>query len=245
MTSKLLSNLNPLPRATLSEQVAKQLAARISAGDWKPGEKLPSEADLCKAFSVGRSSLREALTSLAFIGLIRVRAGGGSYVADQPSAYFTGSWLNTGLLSSEKAFEDFTEARIILETEVAGLCAERITSEELDKMEKLVNRMKDCMDDSASFRELDLSFHISTGQAAKNDVLNQLLAGVREQTMEFITKSLLLPEGMEQAAAQHAKVLEAFRQHNPAKAREAMRSHLLSFQRGYSVLFEDRLIKSR
>ena len=76
--SKLLNSLDPLPRATLSEQVAKQLAARITAGDWKPGEKLPSEAELCKALGVGRSSLREALTSLAFIGLIRVRAGGGS-----------------------------------------------------------------------------------------------------------------------------------------------------------------------
>jgi len=89
--SKLLNGLDPLPRATLSEQVAKQLAARITAGDWQPGEKLPSEAELCKAFHVGRSSLREALTSLAFIGLIRVRAGGGSYVAEQPSAYFTSS----------------------------------------------------------------------------------------------------------------------------------------------------------
>ena len=37
--SKLLNSLDPLPRATLSEQVAKQLAARITAGDWKPGEK--------------------------------------------------------------------------------------------------------------------------------------------------------------------------------------------------------------
>ena len=78
MSSKLLDSLDPVPRATLSEQVAKLLAARITAGDWKPGAKLPSEAELCKAFKVGRSSLREALTSLAFIGLIRVRAGGGS-----------------------------------------------------------------------------------------------------------------------------------------------------------------------
>ncbi len=234
----MLENLHPVPRATLSEQVAKRLADRISAGDWQPGEKLPSEAELCKAFKVGRSSLREALTSLAFIGLIRVRAGGGSYVAEQPSAYFTSPWLNSGLLDSAKALGDFVEARMILESELAALCAERITPEELDEMERLVEQMKALVGNADEFWKLDLSFHLSMGNAAKNDVLNNILKGVREQMRELISKSLLLREGMEQAVQQHAKILEAFRHHAPAKAREAMLSHLRSFQRGYKVLFE-------
>jgi len=238
MSSKLLDNLHPVPRATLSEQVAKRLAARITAGDWQPGEKLPSEAELCKAFSVGRSSLREALTSLAFIGLIRVRAGGGSYVAEQPSAYFTSPWLNSGLLTSAKALGDFVEARMILEGELAALCAERMTPDELDQMELLVGQMKAFVNNADEFWKLDLAFHLSMGNAAKNDVLNNILTGVREQMRELISKSLLLREGMEQAVQQHIKILEAFRHRSPAKAREAMLSHLQSFQRGYKVLFE-------
>jgi GntR family transcriptional regulator, transcriptional repressor for pyruvate dehydrogenase complex len=228
----------------LSEQVAKRLAAQIIAGDWPPGAKLPSEAELCKAFNVGRSSLREALTSLAFIGLIRVRAGGGSYVAEQPSAYFTRPWLNSGLLTSAKALGEFVEARLILETELAGLCAERITPEELKDMEALVDRMKGSIQGNADeFWKLDLSFHLSMGIAAKNDVLNNILKGVREQMMELISKSLLVKEGMEQALVQHTKILEAIRHHNPAKAREAMRNHLQSFQRGYKVLFDQQLLE--
>jgi len=245
MGSKLLNDLDPLPRATLSEQVAKQLAARITAGDWQRGEKLPSEAELCKALNVGRSSLREALTSLAFIGLIRVRAGGGSYVAERPSAYLTSAWLNTGKLTNKKALAEFAEARLVLESEVAGLCAERITPLELDELEVLVERMENSVNDAEVFSKLDLSFHLSMGRAAKNDVLNNILAGVREQTMELIAKSLLLNEGMQQAATQHVKILETFRQHSPARAREAMRSHLQSFLRGYSVLFEDYLMKTK
>jgi len=228
----------------LSEQVAKSLAARITAGDWQPGEKLPSEAELCKAFSVGRSSLREALTSLAFIGLIRVRAGGGSYVAEQPSAYFTSSWLNSGTLNNEKALEEFIEARLILETELAGLCAERITQEEFDAAELLVERMREAVHNANEFWKLDLSFHLAMGMAAKNEVLNNIIKSVREQMVDLISKSLLLQEGMEQAVGQHAKVLEALRQRNPAKAREAMRHHLQSFQRGYKVIFEERRLES-
>ena len=238
--SKLLKGLVPVPRTTLSEQVAKLLAARITAGDWQPGEKLPSEAELCKAFNVGRSSLREALTSLTFIGMIRVRAGGGSYVAEQPSAYSTGAWLHNGLLTDEKSFREFVEARLILETELAGLCAERITPKELHEMELLVDRMKKTIrDHSEEFWKLDLSFHLSLGIAAKNEVLNDILKGVRKQMMDLISKSLLLKEGMEQAAGQHVKILDALRQHSPVKARDAMRSHLQSFQRGYKVLFEN------
>jgi GntR family transcriptional repressor for pyruvate dehydrogenase complex len=236
MASKLLENLDPVPRATLSEQVAKQIAARISAGDWLPGEKLPSEAELCKAFNVGRSSLREALTSLAFIGLIRVRAGGGSYVAEQPSAYYTSPWLNSGLLTSAQALGEFVEARLILETELAGLCAQRVTPAELDELEDLLEKMKKSINNAEEFSAHDLCFHMTMGNAAKNDVLNQILAGVREQTLEVITKSLLLKEGMENAFRGHVKVLEAIRLRSPVKAREAMRNHLKTFQRGYSVL---------
>lgn len=227
-----------ISRSTLSEQVAKRLAAKITAGDWHAGEKLPSEAELCKAFNVGRSSLREALTSLAFIGMIRVRAGGGSYVADRPSTYFTSPWLNSGVLTNAKALEDFAEARMILESELAALCAERITSDELQEMELLVDRMKENVDNADEFWKFDLAFHLTMGRAAKNEVLNNILKGVREQMMDLISKSLLLKEGMEQAIVQHGKILETFRHRNPAKARDAMRSHLQSFQRGYKILLQ-------
>src|SRR6266568_7971760 len=239
MVSKSLSGLEPVPRATLSEQVAKRLAARITSGDWKPGEKLPSESVLCKAFNVGRSSLREALTSLAFIGLIRVRAGGGSYVADQPSAYFTTSWLTGGFFTSEKSLADFVEARLILETEVAGLCAERITSKELAHLELLVRQMKAAMPDFQKFSKFDLAFHLAVGKSAQNEVLNNILSGIREQTMELITQSLLVEGGMEDALRGHSRIIQAFRQHNSMKAREAMQHHLQAFQRGYRVLLDE------
>jgi GntR family transcriptional repressor for pyruvate dehydrogenase complex len=243
--SKLLTGLDPLPRATLSEQVAKQLAARITAGDWRAGEKLPSEAELCRAFHVGRSSLREALTSLAFIGLIRVRAGGGSYVADHPSAYYTSAWLNTGMLNNGKALAEFIEARLILESELAGLCAERITQQELDDLGILVEKMKLAASDAEEFWKLDLSFHLSMGTAAKNDVLNNILKNVREQMRDLISKSLLLKEGMEQAVLHHIKILDALRQHNPTRTRNEMRTHLQSFQRGYMVLLDDQAVQGR
>ncbi|MFY9675386.1 MAG: FadR/GntR family transcriptional regulator [Terriglobales bacterium] len=237
--SPTLSNMKPVPRATLSEQVAKEIAAKISAGEWKPGTRLPSEAELCRALGVGRSSLREALTSLAFIGLIRARAGEGSFVAEQPSAYLTSPWLNRGLLTTEKELNEFAEARLILETEMAALCAARITEVELKELDGIVGQMKSSMDDAEKFRSFDLAFHLAMGAAAKNDVLNELLKSVRDRMWDLIGKSLLLRQGMQQAVSQHRKIAAALRTGDPAKAREAMRSHLSSFQRGYKVLFQE------
>ncbi|MGA3090471.1 MAG: FadR/GntR family transcriptional regulator [Terriglobales bacterium] len=228
-----------MPRSNLSEQVAKEIAAKIHSGEWKPGARLPSEAELCRALGVGRSSLREALTSLSFIGLIRARAGEGSFVAEQPSAYLTSPWLNRGLLTTEKELNEFAEARLVLETEMAALCAARITEVELREMENIVAQMKDSMNDVERFRGLDLAFHLAMGAAAKNGVLNELLKSVRERMWDLIGKSLLLRQGMKQAASQHTKILAAIRSGNPARARKAMRLHLSSFQRGYKVLFEE------
>jgi GntR family transcriptional regulator, transcriptional repressor for pyruvate dehydrogenase complex len=223
-----------------------QLAGEIQARRWKPGEKLPSEAELCRAFGVGRSTLREALKSLAFIGLIRMRAGGGSYVAEQPSKYLSAPWLAVGVLTTERELNDFAEARMVLEAELAGLCAERASDRDIKVIEGLVSQMSGSVkEDGAQFSKLDLSFHLAIGEGSKNQVLAELLKHIRKGLQELITKSLLLPAGMELACQQHRQILDALKQHNPTKAREAMRSHLRAFQRGYRVLFHTAAPESR
>jgi GntR family transcriptional regulator, transcriptional repressor for pyruvate dehydrogenase complex len=238
VNSGLIDILKPVSRTTLSEQVAMQLAAELAAKRWKPGEKLPSEAELCTVFNVGRSTLREALKSLAFIGLIRMRAGGGSYVSEQRSKYMEGLLLTTGLLNTEKDVNDLSEARLLLETEVAALCAQRATDQDIDVLQELVDRMKLAVDDSDAFRELDLSFHLAIAVGSKNQVLAEMLKNIRAGLQEMIAKSLLLSAGMKLAYNQHRDLLEALKQHNAVRARKSMRSHLRTFQRGYKVVFQ-------
>lgn len=239
MESVAVNALKPVSRTTLSEQVAMQLASELSAGRWKPGEKLPSEAELCRVFRIGRSTLREALKSLAFIGLIHVRAGGGSYVAEQPSKYLNGFLLAKGVLTTEKDINDLTEARILLETEVAGLCALRASDEDLETLAQILKQMKAAITQGGTgFRQLDLGFHLAIAVGSQNQVLSEMLKHVRKALQELINKSLLLPAGMEMAYKQHKKIFEVLKRRNPARARQTMRSHLRAFQRGYKVLFQ-------
>ena len=84
-----MSNLKPVSRVTLGEQVAAQLAEQISEGRWKPGDRLPSESELCSTMGIGRSTLREALKSLAFVGLVQMRPGEGTTSSTAPGCWLT------------------------------------------------------------------------------------------------------------------------------------------------------------
>jgi GntR family transcriptional repressor for pyruvate dehydrogenase complex len=233
------ADLKPVSRTTLSEQVAMQLSAEIDGGRWVPGEKLPSEADLCKVFNVGRSTLREALKSLSFIGLIRMRAGEGSYVAEERSKYMERPLLlSRGVLNTEKEVNDLCETRLVMEVETAALCAQRASEQDFSELEKIVREMKNSVErGDEEFSRLDLNFHMAIAAATRNEVMIDFLKHIREALEELIVKSLLLPAGTDMAYKQHRALLDVIKQRNAGKARNAMRAHLLSFQRGYRVLF--------
>src|SRR5882724_3272913 len=134
-----MGNLKPVSRVTIGEQVALQLAGMISDGRWVVGQKLPSEGELCKALNIGRSTLREALKSLAFIGMVRMRPGDGTYVAEK-SPGLLDRILARGLLKSEKDLAEVCEARLLLETELAALAAERAEPRDLDALRDLLKQ---------------------------------------------------------------------------------------------------------
>jgi GntR family transcriptional regulator len=73
------------PRSLLRHSLAEELRARILAGEWQPGEKLPSEPDLARARTVSRSSMRAAITVLEEDGFVNRRHGSGTYVTARPA----------------------------------------------------------------------------------------------------------------------------------------------------------------
>ncbi|MDE3180616.1 MAG: FadR family transcriptional regulator [Acidobacteriota bacterium] len=231
-----MDTLKPVTRTTLSEQVALQIAERISGGRWAAGQKLPPESALCKTFHVGRSTLREALKSLAFIGLVRMRAGEGTFVAEGPSRFLK-HILTQGLLSNEKDVTELCEARILLETELAAICSQRASDQNLASLDQIVVRMGEAIRESGkAFLELDLEFHLRIAEYSQNGVLAQLLRTIRGLLHEVIEKSSQIPGSQTLALEQHRKILEALLQRDERKSRAAMRDHLKTFERGYKII---------
>ncbi len=230
--------LKPVSRTTLSEQVALQIIGMISAGKWKPGDKLPTEAELCKVLHVGRSTLREALKSLSFVGLVRMRAGEGTYVAQGYRSFLEGIFTPS-VTELEKTVLALYEARLVLEGELAAFCAERATDEDLQNLEELVTEMQAHAQISAErFLELDLSFHSAIAAASKNQVLAHVYQIIRGHVAEFVRKTHEMPNSRERAYASHAEILNTIKDRNQEKARRLMREHVRRSKEAFELLFE-------
>jgi GntR family transcriptional repressor for pyruvate dehydrogenase complex len=231
-----MAKLKPVSRVTLGEQVASQLAEQIAEGQWLPGDKLPSETELCATLRIGRSTLREAMKSLAYVGLVQMRAGEGTYVLDSTQS-LVDRIRSRGVLRTEKELEDVSEARLILETELAAMAAERLEPADLERLEQILRDMKLSLDGNGrDYAALDVDFHLTIAQCSKNQLLHELLVPIRSVLQEFIAKSQELPGIKENAHESHAKIVAVLRQRNPEKARRAMRAHLQTCEKAFTLL---------
>src|SRR5581483_1843497 len=86
-----------VPRLSLSDHIVEQIAELIARGALEPGDRIPSEKQLCEKFGVGRTSVREALRSLSVMGVLQSHMGDGTFVATDASRFLERSF-HWGLL---------------------------------------------------------------------------------------------------------------------------------------------------
>src|SRR5215467_9607799 len=130
-----------VPRLSLSDHIVEQIADLIARGALKPGDRIPSEKQLCEKFGVGRTSVREALRSLAVMGVLQSHMGDGTFVATDASRFLERSF-HWGLLLNSKVVEDLIETRLMLESHNAQVAAAKAREEDLVRMEESVSLME-------------------------------------------------------------------------------------------------------
>ncbi len=219
------SFLAPVERTTLTADVSRILVAHLMRGQWREGEKIPAERDLCLKLRVGRASLREALKALEIMGLIETRVGDGTYVCSR-SQFFAKPllWVIAG--GSESQARELVEARTLIEVELAGLAAERASDESIELLERELRRMADAIDDPEEFVQADVSFHLLLGLAASNGILVNALNLIRNLLRQWMLTAVSRKGIAEKAYAQHKRILRAIKDHDGRAARKAMQNHL-------------------
>ena len=122
--------LKQITRVNIAEKVFEQLRDQILQGTWKEGEKLPSEQELTETLGVSRSSVRQAIRTLADYGMVETRNGTGTYVKRQIS----GNYMLNIVPIGDLQFEDIVEVLdflCLIEDSVAAMAVQRCTQEEL------------------------------------------------------------------------------------------------------------------
>ena len=227
--------LKPVVPRTITDQVAEQLRQLISSGEYKAGDRIPSERDLASQLGVGRPAVREALRELKAQGLLIVGRGAqGTNVANLPAPSFAGS-MSPMLGSGAERMGELMEVRSAVEIEAAGLAARRATMEDLHRLSILAagpGKLLSADDDSA--------FHTAIAQATHNPLFERVIREpvdlLHDHMAAILTAYYAEPGGGVALQQQHEAIRRAIRAGDEQKARQAMRQHLDYVARGLAQL---------
>lgn len=163
----------PVARRKLSGEVFDRLLARISAGEFPQGSRLPSERELMERLGVGRPSVREALQALERMGFVTIVHGEGARVQPLSAQEVIGQMSEAVLFmlaNTEDMLEHLKEARLMFEVAMARLAAQRATKADIERLRLALETHRASLDDPQKFLETDLEFHAAIAAASHNPI---------------------------------------------------------------------------
>jgi GntR family transcriptional repressor for pyruvate dehydrogenase complex len=235
----IFKNLNSEKNGTTAEEVVTRLREMIQRGEISAGDRLPPERDLAKLLGVSRPTLRAGIRSLSTVGILQSRQGAGTFVAEaEESPTLDSSQLR--LLSALHGFtsDEMFEARLALEMSIAGLAAERATSEQMTLLAEEIAGMYASLEQPEQYLVHDMQFHQTVAAASGNRILTSLMNMVATILFDYRSKTVKRATDLKESAEQHHNIYRALRERDPEAARRAMRDHLLETQRAQRLEVE-------
>jgi GntR family transcriptional repressor for pyruvate dehydrogenase complex len=207
--------------------VADHVRRMILNGDLRRGQQLPPEREMVKSLGVSRTSVRAGLQLLASKGILIIRHGTGTFVADGPLILDSEQFH---FLSALHGFSrtDMFEARRSLERTVAGLAAERATGDDLAAISDAVTGMFVSLGDALEFLRYDAVFHRAVAEASKNPIMASLVEMVSGMFFEARKDTAHRGRDLQPVAEKHLLIYRAIRARDAAAASQHMVEHLLA-----------------
>jgi len=211
----------PVRPASTFEETVERLGSAIRLGLLAPGSQLPPERELARRLRISRSTLRQALTALVQSGHLVSQRGrtGGTFVSEQPPL-------------SEQACEPLDQGawevldfRVAIESGAALLAAERGSAAQFDRLDELVAKMDDELEDFEEYRLTDIRFHIAIAETAQSPRLLSAMTDVQSQMSDLIALIAHPPEVLAISNEQHARIVMALGKGDGSRAVRQMREH--------------------
>lgn len=208
------------------EKVAGALAAKIEAGEWENGYRLPPERTLASEHGMARNTLRLALGRLEERGLIVREVGRGTFVRAETRPEPTGG-LHGKMRNASPA--DLMEVRLIIEPQIAMLAATRASAKELATIEAAL-RESLLAKGTAAFEHWDTVLHLAIARASHNGLLAdycETIGQARNQPRwHHLKQKSTTPALRHLYDGHHSAVVTALRERDADGARRAMVEHL-------------------
>ncbi len=199
------------------KKVMNQIQNLILDGKLTIGQKLPPERQLAEELNVSRPVIKQAISALEVIGVIESRHGNGNYIVSNSGDLFNTAAINFYLNKGNDI--DILEFRYILEVKFAGMAALKATPQQLDDIEKILNKMKHVTSSQDRF-ELNTSFHREIIKISGN----LLIISFYDSILELIIKHISFTDGIG-FYENHLAIFNAIKERNPQLAARNMAIH--------------------
>ncbi|MDB5731170.1 MAG: Transcriptional regulator, GntR family [Variovorax sp.] len=210
------------------QRLAARIAELITEGEFKAGNRLPSERALAERFKVSRTLVREAIIVLEIQGAVEVRSGSGIYIC--ATALGAAAPASAYALSPGPGPFELLRARCLIESEIASVAAENCKDSDIDRIYAALAAMQEHMHDKAANEAADRLFHLRIAESTGNSVLLQMVTALWDHTRAPIWSQMEAhfhtPELRDASQDDHQRVFNALLSRDPAAARAAMRSHI-------------------
>ncbi len=215
--------------ATLSQEIRDRIEQAILEKKFLPGEKLPTEHELCEMFGVSRTALREALQMLGAKGLISVKKGSGIYVEDySPQNVIKPMRLYLELNFDKNYILHLIEVRKIIEPQICKMAARNRSEEDVQKLERNLRKFK--TSEPTNFREegvLDREFHLIIAQASNNPIIPIIVDPIFQLMPKIRTLVYAQIDKAKSAAFEyHDLIFKSIKEKDEEKAYHYMVEHL-------------------
>jgi GntR family transcriptional repressor for pyruvate dehydrogenase complex len=214
-----------LPETHRTMHVVNHIRALIENGTLQPGDKIPPEREFANSLKISRASLRSGIGYLAAMGVMKVRHGVGTFVADGPPEFGKASLGIMGALHGFQSWQMF-EARIMLESNLASLAAERGREEHYSLMAEEVAEMFGALSNPTDYLIHDVLFHRIIAQASGNPILAAIMETVTSSMYDKRRKTVERATDLRESAEMHREIYRAIRARKPQDARKLMEQHL-------------------
>ncbi|WP_326910853.1 FadR/GntR family transcriptional regulator [Sedimentibacter sp. MB31-C6] len=217
--------IKQVKKSSVSEQVFEQLKQQLIKNEWKQGEKLPSENELAEAFGVSRVTVRQAIQKLTVLGLLETRLGEGSFVKKVKPGLYMNTIIPIAYLG-EDSLEEVLEFRGTIEGVVAELATQKITEDDIRKLENCYNEMNLYKDDLELFAKADFEFHLIIAKSTKNSMFIQIFNIIYDVLYDAMTK-VVMKKGISAGLSYHKLLLDNIKKRDSKEVKKIMDEHML------------------
>lgn len=233
-----------MQKENLSQRTAETLKAQILEEKiYKYGEKLPNENELSQTLGISRTTLREAIRILTSEGILVVKRGRGTFVADQFNQYTDSSMDMQELFKMKVTLRDLYEARMIFEPEAAALACKRATDKEIEHIlalgEACQRQVK--LDPQGKNRiASESAFHGAIIKASHNDFLSQFMPTLTQTIEQTFALNYNLDVIAEDAYKDHILIMDFLKKRDGQAIKSAVTIHLHHAVQHEKISFDER-----